>query len=114
MHLQSVSRMTNLFAATGHVHYAKCSRLYLQQMRELETQYPRVYSMFQDIYHTVRQRDKFLAGLWTKLIIEQVMPSLKSRGDVLRRRAINETVRSVWISSSHRCTCICEAMTNLS
>ena len=96
------------------MHYAKCPRHYLQQMLELETQHPWVYSMFNDnTYHTVRQSDKFLAGLWTNLIIEQVMLSLKSRGDLLRGRAINETVRSVWICSSHRCTGICEAMTNL-
>lgn len=29
LHLQTVSKMLNLFAATGHVHYAKCARLYL-------------------------------------------------------------------------------------
>ena len=27
----------NLFAATGHVHYVKCARLYLQNMSELDT-----------------------------------------------------------------------------
>ena len=58
----SVIHMINLFAATGHVHYAKCSRLQLQQMLELETQYPLVYSMFNDVYHTVRRIDKYWAG----------------------------------------------------
>ena len=37
LHLESVSRTINLFAATDHVYYAKCSKLYLQQMLELET-----------------------------------------------------------------------------
>ena len=72
LHLQSV--MINLFAATGHVHNAKCSKLYLQQIIKLETQYPWVYCMFNDNgYHTVRRSDKFWARLWTDLIIEQVM-----------------------------------------
>ncbi len=30
LHLVAVERMLNLFAATGHVHYAKSARLYLQ------------------------------------------------------------------------------------
>ena len=108
LHLLSVSRMINLFAATGHVHYAKCPRLYLLQMLELET-------MFNDNgYHTVRQSDKFWAGLWTDLIIEQVMMrSHKSRGGLTRGRGIHKTVRTMWICSSHRCAGIHEAMTNL-
>ena len=83
--------MINQFAAKGHVHYAKCSRLYLQQMLELETLYPWVYSMFNDAYHTARQSDRFWAGLLTDLIIEQnMMRSLKSRAG-LTRMCINAT-----------------------
>ena len=29
LHLSSLSKMLNLFAATGHINYAKCGRLYL-------------------------------------------------------------------------------------
>ena len=102
--------MINLFAATGHVHYAKSSRLYLQQMLELETQYPWVYSMFNDnSYHTVRQSDKFWVVLWADIIIEQVMMhSLQSKGGLTRGRGISKTVRTMWICSSHH-----KAMTNL-
>jgi hypothetical protein len=32
LHLVGMSRMLNLFAATGHINYAKCARLYLQMM----------------------------------------------------------------------------------
>ena len=35
LHLNAVERMLNLFVASGHIHYAKCSRLYLQMMLEL-------------------------------------------------------------------------------
>ena len=36
MHLQAVENMLPFFAAAGHNNYAKCARVYLQQMRELE------------------------------------------------------------------------------
>lgn len=45
-HLLSVSKMLNLFAATGHINYAKCARLYLQQMNELPSKYPDIYEKF--------------------------------------------------------------------
>jgi len=48
LHLHSVSEMLNLFAATGHVNYAKSERLYLQQMCELEETREWLYSMFQE------------------------------------------------------------------
>ena len=56
----------------------------------------------------------FGPDLWTDLIIEQVMMrSLKSRCGLTRARGINETVRTMWICSFHRCASIHEAMTNL-
>ena len=86
LHLIAVGKMLNLFAATAHVNYAKSARLYLQSMLELQTKYPWVYNNFQTLgYHTVRRNDRFWSGLWTDLIIEQVlMRSLKSRGGLTR------------------------------
>ena len=76
--LQSLGKMTNLFAATRHIHYAKSRRLFLQEMLQLKTW---VYKSFTNHgLPTVRRRDRFWAGLWINLIIEQVMRSLKSRG----------------------------------
>ena len=40
LHLFSVSKMLNLFAATGHMNYAKCARLYLQEMQGLSETHP--------------------------------------------------------------------------
>ena len=34
LHLHCVSKMLNLFAATGHSNYAQCARFYLQEMKE--------------------------------------------------------------------------------
>ena len=54
-------------------------------MLELPTDYPWLYtSIAEHGYHTVRRSDRFLAGLWTDLIIEQIMMrSIKSRGGLL-------------------------------
>ena len=56
LHLVCLSKMINLFAASGHINYAKCARLHLQNMLELPTKYPWVHTKFsQHGYHTVRR-----------------------------------------------------------
>ena len=45
-HLDATERMLNLFAATGHVHYAKSARLYLQLMNRLNEDYPWLHQQF--------------------------------------------------------------------
>jgi len=91
LHLIAIEQMLNLFAATGHLNYA----LYLQLMRELPTDHPWLYHCFAEQgFHTVRRSNRFWAGLWTDLIIEQVMMrSIKSRGGLTRGRGVTETVR---------------------
>ena len=113
LHLIAVEKMLNLFAATGHIHYAKSSRLYLQLMRELPTDHPWLYHCFtEEGFHTVRRSNRHWAGLWTDLIIEQVMMrSIKSRGGLTRGRGVAETVRLQWIYSMHKCAGVHDAMT---
>ena len=96
-HTKAVGRMMNLFAATGHIHYAKSSRLYIQQMLDLPNYYPWLYQCFiEHGFHTVRRNSRYWAGLWTDLTIEQVMmQSIKSRGGLTRGRGLTESVRSV-------------------
>ena len=115
LHLIAVERMINLFAATGHIHYAKSARLYLQMMLELPNDHPWLYKCFTEQgFHAVRRSNRHWAGLWTDLIIEQVMMrSIKSRGGLTRGRGITETVRLQWIYSMHRCAGIHDAMTTL-
>ena len=82
LHLSYVSEMLNLFAATGHLHYAKSARYYLQQMLEVPNTHPEIYLNFtRNGYHAIRRTGRYWAGLWSDLIIEQVMMrSIKGRG----------------------------------
>ena len=113
--LQSLGKMMNLFAATGHVHYAKSGRLFLQEMLQLKIDYLWVYKSFTDHgLHIVRRSDRFWAGLWTDLVIEQMMMrSLKSRGGLTCCRGVTESVRTTWINSMHRCAAIHNSMSTL-
>ena len=81
-YFDATRRMLNLFAATGHYNYAKCGRMYLQQMLELPSNYPSLCKSFKENgYHTIRRSNRYWAELWSNLVIEQVMmKSIKSRG----------------------------------
>ena len=62
----------------------------------------------------MRRSDRFWAGLWADLIIEQVMMrSLKTRGGITRGGGMSDSVRLVWVGSMHRRVGIHEAMTTL-
>ena len=95
--------MLNMFAATGHINYAKSARLYLQNMLELPNRYPSLYKDFaQNGYHTVRRSDTFWAGLWSDLIIEQVlMRGLKACGGITRGRGVSESAHILLTNSMH-------------
>ncbi len=115
LHLVAVGQMLNLFAATGHRNYAKSSRLYLQIMLELPNSHPWLYEMFmQHGYHAVRRSSREWAGLWSDLVIEQVlMRSLKGRGGLTHGRGMTENVYNTWILSMHECASVHQSMTTL-
>ena len=87
LHLIAVEQMLNLFAATAHINYSRSFRLYLQLMWELPTDHPWLYHCFTEQgFHTVRRSSRYWAGLWTDLIIKQVMMrSIKSRANKRKR-----------------------------
>ena len=59
LHLYALEKMLTLFAALGHLNYAKCARLLLQQMRDLKDTYPWIYKCFKEKgYHTVWRSDR--------------------------------------------------------
>ena len=81
LNLISLQRMFNLFTATGHINYAKSGCLYTQLMMGLTNKHPWLYQKSAVEGHQVIRTDKFWAGLWPDLVIEQVlMRSLKSPG----------------------------------
>ena len=113
MHLHCIKDMLNLFAATGHRHYAKSARLYLQLMLELPDTHPWLHQQLLSL-HAPRRTDKYWGELATDLLIEQVMmKSVKSRGGLTHGRGLNESVRLVWVKSMHQCAMIYSALSNL-
>ena len=115
LNLKSLEQMLNLFAAAGHTNYAKSGRLYLQLMLNLSDTHPWLYQkLAAEGHHFIRRTDKFWAGLWPDLVIEQVlMRSLKNRGGLTRGRGMSPAVRMVWIRSMHMCSEIHKAMTTM-
>ena len=113
-HLYATKKMLNLFATTGHINYAK-SACALQLMQELQITYPWLYQQFhEDGFHTVRRIKCCWSGLWSDLVIEQVMmKSLKSRGGLTTGRGMRESVRNQWAHSMHRCSAIHTTVTTL-
>ena len=74
--------------------YAKSARFYVQEMRKLLSTHPWLHQKFVQLYHTVRRSERLWAGLWTHIVIEQVlMRSLKSPGGLTRGRGMTESVR---------------------
>ena len=87
----------NLHAATGHFNYTKSTKLHLQTMLRLKYDFPWLHRKFkQNGFHCVWGSDKYWAGLWTDLTIEQMMiHSIKSLGRLARDKGMNEAVRNL-------------------
>ena len=99
LHLIAAGKMLNLFATTGHIHYAKSSRLYLQLMRELPIDHPWLYHCFTEQgFHTARRSSRYWAGLGHHSWCDH---AIKSCGGLMRGREVTETVRLQWIYSMH-------------
>ena len=63
LHLDALSEMLNLFAATGDTHCAKSARLYVQQMRKLPETHPWLYEQFMLGHHTIQRPPKNWTGV---------------------------------------------------
>ena len=55
LHLDVVSEMLNLLAATGHTNYAKSARLYVQEIRKLPDTHPWLHSQFMNGHQTIQR-----------------------------------------------------------
>ena len=116
LYLTALSKTLNLFAATGHINYAKCARLHLQNMLDLNVSHPccGYIENLKGRLHTIRRSESFWAGLWGDFVIEQVMMrSIKSTGGLTRGRGLTESTRQLWFGSLHRCADVHNAMSTL-
>ena len=114
LHLDSLDEMLNVFAATGHGNYAKCARLYLEEMRTLSQTHPLLHKEFMDGNHSVKRSAKCWRGLWTDLAIEQMyMRDIKSAGGLTRGRGMQESTRLLWVLSLNSCAIIEKALRQL-
>ena len=78
LHKQAIHEMLNLFAATGHRNYAKCARIYIQEMNHWMKSNEWLRNQFEVGRHAVRRSNRFWAGIWYDLVIEQtLMRSIK-------------------------------------
>ena len=114
LHLEASSEMLNLFAATGHINYAKSACLYLQEMRKLPEIHPWLYAQFINGHHTVQRKNKNWSSIWTDLATEQtLMRSIKSRGGLTGGRGMTESVRHVCVLSLCHVAMVHDAMLQL-
>ena len=82
-YLECTRAMALIFAATGHINYAKASRLMLQLYDEWFVKYPdEVREFFGAGRHTVRYSESAWSGSWSDLSIEKSLMrySKSSRG----------------------------------
>ena len=81
-------------------------------MLTLRDTHPWLYQQFSENgFHAVRRSEKFWAGLWSDLIIEQtMMQSVKSRGGLTSGRGMTESVRLYWVSTMHHFASVHQAM----
>ena len=115
LHLYAISKMTNLYATTVHINYAKSARMYLQLMLDLENTYSFLHQKFnEEGLFVVRRSDRYWAGLWLDLTIEQtVMKPLKSRAGATSGSGFTESVRTLWIYSMHASASYHDALSSL-
>ena len=114
IHLEFKRKMLNLFAGKGHINYANNARLYLQIMLNLHIDHSWLLKQFCNGFHSIRRSDQFWAGLWSDLVIEQLMMrSKKNRGGFTRGRGMTEyTWFMGWLHAKMWGSSLCNGISN--
>ena len=95
MHLEAIADMLPFMAAAGHNLYTKSLTVYLNDMRQLESENPSQYNKFLEGFQVIRRSDREWAGLSIDLAIEQcLMRSLKVTGGPVRASGMSESNRT--------------------
>ena len=101
-------------AASGHNHYTRSVRWFLQNMLELPVTHPTLYSIFMKGFFVVMRSDQYWTGISSDLCIEQLLLcSLKSPGGLARGRGMDEITRTIWFLSRPVCISVIEDLRSL-
>ena len=110
LHLHCMELYIPVFHAAGHFAYAKCTRIYIQQMKSLKDKIPEEdYTLFSNCgYFTIRRKDHFFSGNFSDIVIEQdLMRLFKCSGGMTRGRGITDSTISSFVNVMPRCIPIC-------
>jgi len=113
LHLYCITKMIPVLHAGGHTAYAKSSRLYLDQMKQLKTKMgKKEFAKYtSEGYWTVRRSNRFWSGNFTDQTIEQVlMRMLKSRGGLAHGRGVTLSTESKMVHIIPQTAPICESL----
>ena len=114
LHLACLRKMLPLFASSGHNLYCKVASVYLDEMDQLPSKHPDVYSLFLQGHHVIRRSDREWGGVSSDLAIEQLlMRSVKSSGGLTRGTGMTENCRTIWVLSRPICSMVHNAMQEL-
>ena len=97
MHLDAMLEALPTFAAGSNSNNLKSSYRYLQKMKYLEKQNPKIFHEFMNGFHVIRRTNQYWAGLGSDLVIEQTfMRSLKSTGGLTHGSGMTEHQNACW------------------
>ncbi|KAJ8881758.1 hypothetical protein PR048_018244 [Dryococelus australis] len=100
LHLQCVRSMLQCLHAAGHIHYAKSSHLYVQQMEEFPSRMP------------AHEYNKFTSEDFS--IEYDLMSALKTKEGLTRGRGVTESTLAYFLAAFPVCLKLCNALEELS
>lgn len=109
LHISSMKNMLPYFHAAGHLHYAKCTRFYIQQLEELAEKMDQTEfeNFTKNGFFTIRRTEDCGSGVGGDLAIEQGLMRLMKVSGGMVGRGITENTLAEWIHSLPYCADIC-------
>ena len=105
LYLQSLCDTHPYLAAAGHNNYTKSLALFIPEIIDLKRTHPDVYEAFANKgLFQVRRTDGVWSGIFTDLVIEQVlMAGLTTSRGLTRGRGFDESTRLLFLLSRPIC-----------
>ena len=101
LHLWAVHEMIPYFFASGHIHYARYSLVYLRSMEKLHGD---ILERFMKGEHVQRHRNGVWNGLWSDMFIETTFMRYGHGPRGLTGLTLNQSAVSRWALSLHTCS----------